>query len=217
MRKFAAQYIITATGDILKRGVITTDNNGTILDIHHASGELKESASTPFYNGIIVPGFINCHSHIELSDMKGMLGRGSGLGNFIRDIRDKRNPSTENALLSIKQADRDIFKTGTSAVADICNTSLTFDINDSSPVRYINLLEVFGIDPAKAEKRIADILSLKEEADKFQSLSYIVPHSVYSLSQPLFTRLAKLIEGNSISSIHFLESPQEVQLLEVKG
>lgn len=214
MKRFAAQYIITGTGDILKRGVVTCDDSGTITDISDTAGDLKERSGTSFYNGIIVPGFVNCHSHIELSDMKGLTERGKGLGNFIADVRENRNPSDEVAIKAIKQADRDIYSSGTSALADICNTSLTFKIKDSSRVNYINFLEVFGIDPGKARKRIEDIVALKNIANSFKTPSYIVPHSVYSISQTLFKELSGLLRDNDLTSIHFLESRQERELVD---
>lgn len=214
MKRFSAQYIITGTGEVLKRGVVSCDNSGKIIDVSDTGGMLTETPATPFYNGIIVPGFVNCHSHIELSDMKGLLSRGTGLGQFIGEVREKRNPSQEEALKAIKQADRDLYRSGTSALADICNTSLSFDIKDNSTLKYINFLEVFGVDPSKASKRIEEIIALKEEADTYSTPSYIVPHSVYSLSKTLFKELSVLIRGNDITSIHFLESPQERELLE---
>jgi cytosine/adenosine deaminase-related metal-dependent hydrolase len=214
MRRFAAQYIITATGDILKRGVITCDDDGIITDISDTAGNFKETSATPFYNGIIVPGFVNCHSHIELSDMKGITSRGSGLGTFIRDVRDKRNPSEEKASLAISQADRELYLTGTSGLADICNTSLTFETKENSRIKYINFLEVFGIDPGKANRRIAEINMLKATADALSSPSYVVPHSVYSISLPLFKELSHQISDNALTSIHFLESEQERDLLD---
>jgi cytosine/adenosine deaminase-related metal-dependent hydrolase len=214
MKLFSAQYIITGTGEVLKRGLVSCDDNGRIIDVSDTSGLLKETSATPFYNGIIVPGFVNCHSHIELSDMKGAVERGRGLGNFIAEIREKRNPSREEALKSIMHADRDLYRTGTSALADICNTSLSFDIKEKSPVNYINFLEVFGIDPSKASKRMGEIIALKKEADAFTAPSYIVPHSVYSISKTLFEELSVIIKDNGITSIHFLESAQEKALLE---
>lgn len=218
MKKFAAQYIITGAGDILKRGVVSCEDNGKIISVTDTSGEMRESAATPFYNGIIVPGFVNCHTHVELSDMKGVTARGRGLGNFLRDIREKRNPSADRALRAIEQADRDMYGTGTSAVADICNTPLSFNTKDNSKIDYINLLEVFGIDPAKAEKRLDEIRALKAEADMHGASSYIVPHSVYSVSVPLYKKLAAMIRDNRITSVHFLESGQERDMIDhLKG
>jgi cytosine/adenosine deaminase-related metal-dependent hydrolase len=69
MKSLAAQYVITNTGRPLKRAVITTEDDGTIISIEDTSGALTEKRSTEFYNGIIVPGFVNSHCHPELSDL----------------------------------------------------------------------------------------------------------------------------------------------------
>jgi cytosine/adenosine deaminase-related metal-dependent hydrolase len=73
MKNLTAQYIITNTGRPLKRAVITTDDDGTIINIEDTAGSLTEKHSTEFYNGIIVPGFVNSHSHLELSNMISIL------------------------------------------------------------------------------------------------------------------------------------------------
>ena len=214
MKKFAAQYIITASGSLLKRGIITCTDDGTIVSVTDTGGEMPEEASTQFYNGIIIPGFVNCHSHIELSDMKGITKGGAGLGSFIKEVREKRNTDINKAVDAIRAADRDIYRSGTSALADICNTSLSFGIKDESPVHYINLLEVFGINPGSAFKRIDELKALAKEAALYNTPHWIVPHSFYSLSESLLSELSSLMKGNELTSVHFLESPQERQLLD---
>lgn len=213
MKRFSAQYIITGTGDILKRGIITTDDDGLITDLLDTGGRLPELQNTAFYNGIIIPGFVNCHCHLELSVMKGVSPPGQGLGNFIRDVREKRPSEPGDAISAALKADRDMYNSGISACADICNSSYTFEIKDMSRIDYINLLEVFGIDPAKAAKRISEINLLFNEAAGYNTPSYIVPHSLYSLSSTLLSKLKNISSGNRVTSIHFMESPGEEQLL----
>ena len=147
MKRFSAQYIITATGTTLKRGIITTDDNGLITDITDTGGNLPELQNTAFYNGIIVPGFVNCHCHLELSAMKGISPGGAGLGPFIRDVSEKRSLPEEDILQAVRDADREMYHAGISLCGDICNTSGTFRTKEESPVSYLNFLEVFGIDP----------------------------------------------------------------------
>jgi aminodeoxyfutalosine deaminase len=71
MKRFTAQYVITNSGPPLKRAVLTTEDDGTITGIEDTDGNLKEKHSTEFHNGVIIPGFVNCHCHLELSHMKG--------------------------------------------------------------------------------------------------------------------------------------------------
>ncbi len=213
MKRFSAQYIITATGDILKRGIITTDNEGVIIDVADTSGDLKELAFTTFFNGIIIPGMVNCHCHLELSAMKGVVEKNLGLGKFIRNIRERREDIVGQKIESVKSADSEMVINGIVACADICNTNLSFETKEKSTIRYINLLEIFGIDPEKAQKRIDEIIKLQTEASCWSAPNFIVPHSVYSLSGLLLKKLKPLTSKNSVTSIHFMESEQEKEFI----
>lgn len=214
MKSFSAQYIFTNTGAPLIRGIITTDDDGIIIGIEDTGGDLKERSSVQFYNGIIIPGFVNCHCHLELSHMKGSIAKGKGLGDFIKEIRNNRNNIDTNILSAARSADNEMYQEGIVLCADVCNNPITFDIKKESRIRYLNLLEVFGIDPEKADKRMDELAKLAQAAEKLDLPFYVVPHSVYSLSLPLFRLLRKKSENNAITSIHFMETAGEKQFLE---
>lgn len=214
MRRLSAQYIITATGAILRRGIITCDDEGRIQEVRDTGGELPELHSTEFYNGIIVPGFVNCHCHTELSSMHKKTVPGSGLGEFIRKVRETRAGEEKQMQKDIAAADKMMYEKGISACGDICNSSISFDIKEKSPIEYINFLEVFGVDPARADIRISEVLELKKKAGSYSARSYIVPHSFYSMSAALLEKVKEVAAGNEVHSIHFMESGQEKIFLE---
>jgi aminodeoxyfutalosine deaminase len=214
MRYFSAQYILTNTGRPLKRGVITTSDDGTIVSIEDTRGNLNEKHSVEFFNGIIIPGFVNCHCHLELSHMKGKISRGNGLTGFIDRIRNTRASDNDSIVIASEAADRDMYTAGVNLCADICNTALTFGLKKESRINYLNLLEVFGIDPVKARHRIDDISGISEKAAEFDLPYSIVPHSVYSLSLPLFRLLKEMNTENRVTSIHFMETTDEAELIE---
>lgn len=201
---------MTNSGPVLKRGVVKAGDEGTIISIDENGGELKESSSVEFFNGIIIPGFVNCHAHLELSFMRGLIPEGTGLVNFLNGIGTYRAGDPEVILSSALTADRDLFREGINLCADICNTSVTFDLKKESRIRYINLLEVFGIESGKAEKRIGEISALSSAAGKAGLANYIVPHTAYSVSLPLFRLLKEKMSHNRVSSIHFMESEDEL-------
>lgn len=212
MKRFAAQYIITNTGPLLKRSVVTTDDDGTIISIENNEGDLNEKHSTEFYNGILIPGFVNCHCHLELSHMKGSMPKGSGLGSFIEHVRNLRDDKNRLSA-SASSADNFMFKEGIVLCADICNTADTFKLKNESGIIYINLLEVFGLDPVKAGRRINEMISLSETA-KSMGLSFsLVPHSAYSMSTTLLRLLKSKNSENKVTSIHFMETEGEVTFL----
>src|SRR5450759_881 len=213
MRRFSAQYIITNSGIPLKRAVITTEDDGTIINVEDTSGNLKEKHSVEFHNGIIIPGFVNCHCHLELSYMKGSFVPVDGLSAFLEQVRNSRNNTPDAITKSASLADNDMYNEGVSLCADICNTSLSFKLKQGSRIKYISLLEVFGIDPEKAARRMEDILKVAETAKEMKLLFSLVPHAVYSMSLPLLRLLKGKSEKNKITSIHFMETVGEETFL----
>lgn len=209
MRLFSAQFIITNSGPPSKRAVVCTEDDGTIISIDDNAGSLKESQSVEFYNGIIVPGFVNCHCHLELSHMKGIIREGTGLSDFIMQIRNSRETDRDNDLLRAQIGDKRLSDEGIVLCADVCNTSLTFELKKKSRIKYYNLLEVFGIDPGKAGRRMDDMEAVEKAASEYGLPYSIVPHSVYSVSLPLFRLIKEKSKESIVASIHFMETSAE--------
>lgn len=214
MKRFSAQYIITNSGPPLKRAMITTEDDGTILSIEDTGGDLEEKHSVEFYNGIIIPGFVNCHCHLELSHMKGSIAQGSCLGGFVKQVRNTRDNNSESIIASACSADNEMYSEGIVLCADICNTSLSFNIKKESRICYINLLEVFGIDAEKASRRMDEIIKVAETAEDMNLPFSIVPHSAYSMSLSLLRLLREKSDNNKVTSIHFMETYGEKAFLE---
>lgn len=214
MKRFSAQYIFTNTGAPLKRGIVTAGDDGTITGVEDTGGDLVEKESVEFHNGIIIPGFVNCHCHLELSHMRGMIPPRSGLAEFLSLFRAGRIAVPEKITASAASADSDMYSAGISLCADICNTTDTFNVKTGSRIKYINLLEVFGIDPEKASRRINEIKLISDIADSLGLSWSLVPHSAYSISMTLFRLLLAETGSNKITSIHFMETRAERSLLE---
>ena len=217
MKSFSAQYIFTNKEAPLKRGIVTTDDDGKIMAVETTDGNLSERHSVGFYDGIIVPGFVNCHCHLELSHMKSLIPPGNGLGNFITQIRAKRDKTNSDIIASALKADSEMTGEGIVLCADICNSSVTFDLKSKSSILYKNLLEVFGLNPEMAHKRIDEIKTIAGSAADHDLYYSIVPHSAYSLSLPLFEMVRALGEHNDITSIHFMETTGEKEFQEKKS
>jgi cytosine/adenosine deaminase-related metal-dependent hydrolase len=213
MKHFSAQYIFTNNGPPLKRGVITTDDNGRIIAVEDTGGILPERHSLEFYNGIIVPGFVNCHCHLELSWLKNRIPRNTGLGGFLSALTGIRSAGSNEADKAIESADKAMADEGVILCADICNSPATFSIKKKSRIKYISLLEVYGIDPSGAGMRINEIMKVAALAEENQLEWYIVPHSLYSVSLPLLRLIREKSASNRVTSVHFLESADETRLL----
>jgi cytosine/adenosine deaminase-related metal-dependent hydrolase len=146
--------------------------------------------------------------------MKGAISNGTGLTDFLEQVRNTRVSENERIISAAEKADKEMYEAGINLCADICNTALTFNIKKESRISYFNLLEVFGIDPLRASRRLEEIIHISEIAGEMNLPFSIVPHSVYSLSLPLFRLLRQITKDNRVTSIHFMETRAEAELVE---
>ena len=118
MRKIASHYALI-DGELVRNRVIELDDNGVITNIIESSN-IDSMASVEFYPGILIPGMINAHCHLELSYLHNQIEEGSGFAGFARAIGAVRNNfTTEERLRASRVADAKMWDEGVEAVADI--------------------------------------------------------------------------------------------------
>lgn len=212
MRKITADYIYPISSEPIKNGVITIDDEGMILNIE---SEIKNTTEKiEYYKGIICPGFINTHCHIELSHMKSVIAEKKGMAGFIKDIVLKRSALNEKEIeQKIKQADKEMIKNGIVAVGDISNNNTSFRTKKESAIAYHTFVETFDINPEKADNAFKQALSLQEDLNQFTKHHSIVPHAPYTVSEKLLQLInTHASNSNAIISIHNQESQAESEL-----
>ena len=213
MRRFSAHYVYTNLGAPLKNGVIEVDNNGEIVNIIDTKGELKESRKLEFYNGVIVPGFINSHCHLELSELKGKVDSEKGLPGFLLNIFNyKKEPKNTETLQAIEQNDWLMKRNGIVAVGDISNTNQTIEVKSKSNIHYHTFIELIGLGE-NAHEIFEKNLSLSIEFKEKGLLTSLSPHAPYSVSKELFELIKNHAkENNSITTIHNQETESENEM-----
>lgn len=212
MRRVSAQYVFTSAGPPLSRAVVTVDDDGTIIQVEDTGGTPGERAATEFYNGIIMPGMINCHAHLELSHMAGAVAPGGGLRSFVTSMGKQREAPVEAVIAAMEQADREMYRGGVEACADISNNILSLNVKLKSPIRYLTFAETFGLDPAIADSRMSEAAGLAGKIKAAGLPAQVTPHSLYSLSAPLSSMVNRHIRGAPVISLHFLESDEEREM-----
>lgn len=211
MRKLSANYLCPVNGKPIKNGYVALDDNGTVIEVGALDGECPD---TEFYNGILVPGFVNAHCHSELSSLKGLFKEGTGMSGFIDQINRLRNvASKEKRLNCIKEAFDKMYDEGVSAMADICNCSESFQIKAESPLYTVSFVELFGTDPAEAKKILEEGRRLCNMAESMGLRAAVTPHACYTMSPELLAMAAEEGLKKGIISYHSQESFQEEELL----
>lgn len=189
--------------------VIEVSENGTITGIYDSIDDNK----VQHYEGIICPGFVNTHCHLELSHMKGELPEHTGLIPFLKQVALTRNNYTEEQKTTARhKAFSEMITNGVVAVGDIANTADTLDLRALDKIHFHSFVEVIGFSEAPQQQfdYALDVYqSFNEQTLAARLLRQsIVPHAPYSVSQQLFSLIDKFDE-NSLLSIHNQESRAE--------
>jgi len=213
MRRISANYIYPIDREPIKNGIIELDNSNRILKIIDTQGNLEESRNLEFYNGVIVPGFINSHCHLELSYLKNELPKGIGLPQFLSNIvRLKKEDNTNKILKSIELFDTKMRANGIVAVGDICNTTNTISVKIKSKIAYYNFIEVLGQGTNTFEvfEFNKNLYNTFRENNLQASITLHAPYSVSTEILSLIKHEAEI--SNTILSFHNQETESENQM-----
>ncbi|MFN8295472.1 MAG: amidohydrolase family protein [Chitinophagales bacterium] len=214
-RKISAHIIYPVSSSPIENSVIVFDESGKIMAID--SLENHDKTEIEFFNGAIVPGFINAHCHLELSHLKGIAQTGTGLIDFISQVIKNRNHSTEIIGEAIAREEQNMIDSGIVAVGDISNTTDTFTQKQQGNLHYSTFVEYFDLfQEENTDNVIAQydaVFNQLSETSKNKKSK--VPHAPYSVSRKLFNVIASAAKQSSHGqtiSIHNQETPPENEL-----
>jgi len=211
--KFKPQSLFT--GHTIKEGgnrVVVTSKDGTIVDIistSEAGEDIRE------LDGLLCPGFINAHCHLELSHLKNAIPTKTGLSEFVKQIVPKRAAALEVIEVAIEAAENEMYNNGIMAVGDICNTADTIAAKTKGKIEYYNFIEIYGLDPLLAAQKMNEGLLLKAQYEAANLKAVVIPHAPYSVPADLLKLLATHYGPHTVS-IHNQETKAENDFFENK-
>ena len=181
-RRITSHYALI-NGCLERNIIVDVDADGTITAVQHCDN-IDREAHVEFYPGILIPGMINAHCHLELSYLRGAIAEGGGYATFASEIgRVRGNFTLEERLQAAKKADAIMWEQGIEAVADIANDDLVMSIKEHSPIEYKTMFEFFGLNNH-------DTTTLETLASQYPDAS-VTPHSTYSVQEQEFNYLCQ--------------------------
>ncbi len=224
----AARWIVPVSQPPIENGrVVIAD--GVIVRVERA--EAAEPADVDYGDAVIVPGFINTHTHLELS---GFRGRAPFAGSFIGWIGavvglQASEGADEQMRAAVGQGLRESLAAGVTTVVDIGRDECVEQWRQSHG-RVIGLLEVLGVGPRAGEDHSRSIQRARGVLDKASGVALgISPHAPYSTGPQVFREAIELATRHKLPiSTHLAETREELeftahgagpfrQLLEVIG
>lgn len=205
-RKFKADYLFTGEETADHDSVLITTPEGIVQDIVPAA---EAGPDVACYPGWLTPGFVNCHCHLELSHLRGVMPEGTGLAEFLVSVIRRRGEGGADPREAMAAAEQEMLENGIVACGDICNTADTLAVKTGGHMHYHNFIETMGFPEAGAPGRFA---AAKAVFDKFETAfpggNSIVPHAPYSVSPSLFKLIADHGAGQLLT-IHNQETEAE--------
>ncbi len=207
MPTYTAEYIFDGS-QILRNAFVSVNEKGVIQELGQAQ---KDIYVDRHFDGLIMPGFINTHCHLELSHLKGKVDTGTGLLPFLSSVVQFREVDQKEIDQAISFNDQFMWEHGIQACGDISNKADTFSVKEASPIRYYTFIEMFDL----LQGHLTDMFfgqykevfkNCKETGGNKFSAS---PHAPYSVTTGMFDKINSLNSGHRTISIHNQETPHE--------
>ncbi len=165
-------------------------------------------------SGAILPGLVNCHTHLEFSALAGQIPPQERWEEWLKAALDQRE------ALAPAQVDQGIIqgiaalrRGGTALVGEVSNTGASLPHLENSPMAYHLFYECLGF-------------NLKERLDLTESFGFFgeagiaenpcisaAAHAPYSVSAALFQAVSRWNDDSRPQTVHLGESQAELDFL----
>jgi len=222
MRAVHADAIVTGDAETLRDGAVIVDDTGTVVDVGLAGNLLPRHAGAAVerVRGVLLPGLVNAHTHLELSALRGRVPGGAGFVPWVEQligVRAELRPEEDAEAIGKAVDELDAY--GTVAVGEVTN-SLTA-VRTLARRGFVGCIfhEVFGVERDGLERRMAGLAGFVDEnvgAWPSAELAYApTAHTLYTTHPDVVRRLFREARERGLrASVHLAEHPAERRFLE---
>ena len=202
MRFLTADYLYPLYTKPIKEGVLQISDKGEVIAIFESRVDIPKE-KLEIFDGILCPGFINAHCHLELSHLKGITEKGKGFLDFVSTIQKRDEFTNEEIQNAIEKAEQQMIKNGIVAVGDICNTKDTIIQKKKENLQYYNFIEIFGVYLANLKTILIDALKIRNEFRAAGQQATLTPHAPYSVPPIMMQEIVNNFDNkDELHSIH---------------
>lgn len=198
----------------IEHGVVTIEGERIV-----AIGTRAERGDvTDLGDVALIPGLVNCHTHLEFSYLQQPLGApGMRLVDWIRLVIAERARVGTDLGSSILKGFTESLRCGVATIGDIFQGFVVGGADGVTESNVVELLlEVIGFSNARAESAFAAARDrLDVLATRCKAKIGLSPHAPYTVSPKLLRRLVGLAkERDLLVAMHVAESAEELELLQ---
>ena len=205
--RLSARWLLPVGSPPIEHGVLEIEA-GRIRAVHAAG-----PADIDFGNAAILPGLVNCHTHLDLTGMSGMNPPRADACEWLRQVILFRGSVTPNDVTqSISQGLDQCLRHGTTLVGDVSGDGRSWSLLNGSPIRAVVFREMLGLPKDRAERSWQQAqVWLGQCSTTERCRPGLSPHAPYS------TRTSLIRAAGAVGvpvAIHLAEFREERELLE---
>jgi cytosine/adenosine deaminase-related metal-dependent hydrolase len=216
---YRARWLIPAEGPILEDAALVADGGRIVrigpwssLKAHVGGSDTVEH----FPESALLPGLVNAHTHLSLSDMRGKFRPTRNFAAWIAKLAARRQLRTQASMRrAVEAGARECREAGTVAGADLTLDVPLDDGLGSDAARWVVFSEVlrFGEDGReRLRQAVAEAEALSRTGLIRPGLS---PHAPYTLSADLFVEVRRAADARGWPvSTHLHETQDEIAFVE---
>jgi aminodeoxyfutalosine deaminase len=222
MRAVHADAVVTGDAETLRDGAVVLDADGTFADVGPASELLPRHGGIAVerVHGVVLPGLVNAHTHLELSALRGRVPGGAGFVPWVEQLIGVRAEFVpEQDTRAVEDAVQELDDCGTAAVGEVTNTLAAVRMLASRGIVGCVFHEVFGVEKEPLERRV-DALprTVEEQVGSWPSreLAYSpAVHTLYTTHPDVVRRILRDVrDRGQRTSVHLAEHAAERRFLE---
>lgn len=211
----AAGWVVTGVDAPIRDGIVAVERGVITWVGPAASPEAPPGERQELGAGVLLPGLVNAHTHLELSHLAGRIDPTRGFVEWVEQLVAARPGAAEAEVdAGIARGIHDAAAAGTAAIGDVSNTLRSVVPLAGSSLRAVVFLELIGWDPAAAPKVLADAQRRLSAAGGPRPAPNVevrlAAHAPHSVSAEL---MAMLAGDGGPAAIHLAESREESAFL----
>ncbi|QEM67072.1 amidohydrolase family protein [Geobacter sp. FeAm09] len=218
---YAASWLINPAAPPLAGGALLV-RRGTVAAVGTLA-ELRSAHAVPvveFPDSAIIPGFVNAHTHLELTHFSSWRLRTHVEYNprrfvdwIIQLIKIRRGLKDEDILASLREGVRMCLESGTTAVGEIVTNPALAPRYQASPLGGRLFFELLGHDPDRFRGTLEAALAACEQGGE-RLAAGLSPHSPYTIGEGNLEQIRAAASSRTLPlAIHVSESREEADFV----
>jgi len=214
-RLYRANWVLPIVADPIADGAVVVEGSviKAVGPYAQIAGANPGAEVVDFHDAVLLPGFVNCHAHLEYAAFRGLLDNDE-FGPWILNFMDyKAKLDDADYAVSAMLGAAECLGSGITTVAESMYSGQSLPAINQSGLRARAYTEAFGIDDNQLAGTLAQLAArldeLEARAGELVEIG-IFPHATYTVSANLYRAIAELArERGMMMATHLAESKAE--------